>query len=316
MSGHIKASGAWKQVNGLHVKAGGAWKGVNKGYVRAGGVWKEFYSSAVSLMDIIAAQGLTSGLQLCLDAGAAVSYSSGQKWLDLSGNGQDFFRGADGSATATDPTFNGSAGALNTTNYFSSDGGDLFAYDSANETWMNNMHKDNAKFSAVFIYWPIASVNQFLFDSGYVTYFDSIFTFDFVTAPGAFIAVSGGNALQVQATGDTISAGAAYISTATITGSAWNFLGVSQDEASSTGLNLQINGTAESNQNLTYATPSTGAAAGATLGGARFSDGGSTVSYMPNGARLRAVAMWNTNIGATALANLRSALVAAGSFGL
>src|SRR5688572_16443964 len=37
--------------------------------------------------------GLTTGLQFSLDAGSADSYTSGQSWLDLSGNGQDFFRG-------------------------------------------------------------------------------------------------------------------------------------------------------------------------------------------------------------------------------
>ena len=97
--------------------------------------------------DIVDAS-LTSGLQLCLDAGSASSYDgSSQKWLDLSGNGQDFFRGADGSATTDDPTFNGSAGGLSSSEYFSLDGGDFFRYDAANTAAMNGVHHNNA-FSA------------------------------------------------------------------------------------------------------------------------------------------------------------------------
>ena len=37
--------------------------------------------------------GLTNGLKLCLDAGDANSYTSGEPWLDTSGNGYDFNRG-------------------------------------------------------------------------------------------------------------------------------------------------------------------------------------------------------------------------------
>jgi hypothetical protein len=106
------------------------------------------------MKEIITGLGLSSNLKLCLDAGDSASYTSGQSWLDLSGNGYDFFRGADGSATATDPTFNGSAGGLSASEYWSFDGGDYFTYDSANETWMQNLHKDNALFTIAFwFYW-------------------------------------------------------------------------------------------------------------------------------------------------------------------
>lgn len=99
------------------------------------------------MLTVIRKLGLSTGLKLCLDAGDGASYASGQSWLDLSGNGYDFFRGADGSATATDPTFNGTAGRRSSGEYWSFDGGDYFTYDSANETWMQNIHKDNAKFT-------------------------------------------------------------------------------------------------------------------------------------------------------------------------
>ncbi len=101
-----------------------------------------------TLIEAITTAGLTANLQLALDAGDSNSYSgSGQKWLDTSGNGYDFFLGDDGDADTDDPTFNGSSGGLSDAEYWSSDGGDFFRYDSANETWMNNTHKNNAAFT-------------------------------------------------------------------------------------------------------------------------------------------------------------------------
>jgi hypothetical protein len=102
--------------------------------------------------------GLTANLRLCLDAGDDASYASGQPWLDTSGNGYDFFRGADGSATGTDPTFNGTAGGRSSSEYWSFDGGDYFTYDTTNETWMQNLHKDSALFTIV-TWWYRASTD-------------------------------------------------------------------------------------------------------------------------------------------------------------
>lgn len=116
------------------------------GLKRATGLRPMSYGQT-ELIHTIRRCGLTSGLQLCLDAGDAASYSSGQSWLDTSGNGYDFFRGATSGAEASDPTFNGTAGRRSSGEYWSFDGGDYFRYDSANETWMNSLHKDNAKFT-------------------------------------------------------------------------------------------------------------------------------------------------------------------------
>jgi hypothetical protein len=94
--------------------------------------------------------GQRDNLKLCFDAGDASSYDgSSQTWLDTSGNGYDFFRGTTSGAAANDPTFNGSAGGLSVNDYFSFDGADVFQYDSANETWMQNLHKDNAIFAGL-----------------------------------------------------------------------------------------------------------------------------------------------------------------------
>lgn len=99
---------------------------------------------------IVRSLGLSTNLELVLDAGSPISApASATKWLDLSGNGYDFFRGADGSATSTDPTFTGLVGNLTANEYWLHDGGDYFTYDTTNETWIENIHKNNAAFTLV-----------------------------------------------------------------------------------------------------------------------------------------------------------------------
>jgi hypothetical protein len=109
-----------------------------------------------ALIDVLTTLSLTTDLKLCLDAGDSSSYSSGQSWLDRSGGGYDFHFGASGSSATDDPTFNGSAGGLSNAEYMSTDGGDFFEYDQTTpETWMNNMHKNNAIVAVcVWVYFP------------------------------------------------------------------------------------------------------------------------------------------------------------------
>lgn len=107
-----------------------------------------------TLMAIIRDLGLTTNLKLCLDAGDPGSYTSGQKWLDRSGNGHDFHLGADSSATSTDPAFNGTPGAQSANEYFSGDGGDYFTYDANSETWMRDFHKAGAITALGIVYVP------------------------------------------------------------------------------------------------------------------------------------------------------------------
>lgn len=115
-------------------------------------------SSSASFYNTLVGLGLTTGLKLCLDAGDASSYTSGQKWLDTSGGGYDFYRGTSSSSEATDPSFNGTPGNLSSSEYFSGDGGDYFSYDTTIETWMQTISKSGGvvSFLAVFQY-PSAS---------------------------------------------------------------------------------------------------------------------------------------------------------------
>jgi hypothetical protein len=119
----------------------------------------------VPFVDVIRRLNLDSGLKLCLDAGDANSYSSGQKWLDVSGNSYDFFLGDDATSESDDPTFNGSAGGLSTSEYFSFDGadganGDHFTYDSVSESWIDNLHKDNVKLTIITWIYLASTANQ------------------------------------------------------------------------------------------------------------------------------------------------------------
>lgn len=113
--------------------------------------------------DVLRKLGLTAGLQFCLDAGDAASFASGQSWLDRSGNGQDFFVGLNGSVTASDPTHTGTPGRLSSGEYFACDGGDYFTYDTANEAWMESLHKDSAAFSFACWMYPAGSAAQGIF---------------------------------------------------------------------------------------------------------------------------------------------------------
>lgn len=111
---------------------------------------------APTLSEVIQLAGLTSNLQLCLDVGDPASYASGQTWADRSGNAYNFYLGADGSATASDPTY---AAVADRQSYFSFDGGDYFTLAQANPTWINNMHKNNAAWTWLMLYRHPASGN-------------------------------------------------------------------------------------------------------------------------------------------------------------
>lgn len=107
-------------------------------------------ASARARMDVlthIQLAGLTADLQLCLDAGDEASYTSGQVWTDLSSSGSHFNRGTTNGSESSDPTFNGTAGRRSSGEFFSFDGGDRFQHASSIASWMQNMSKNNARFS-------------------------------------------------------------------------------------------------------------------------------------------------------------------------
>ncbi len=175
----------------------------------------------MTLYNAIVKAGLTTGLRICLDAGDRLSYdlaqADPQKWLDRSGNGYDFHLGLTGAAAADDPTFNGKAGDLSNKTYFASDGGDAFDYDSANETWMNNLHLDNAVMSVVASIFPIASMTNVLFGT-------------INTNPGVHLRIDTAGKLAFR---QSNAAGPQFDKTADVTmiTNAWHIVGMTLDEA-------------------------------------------------------------------------------------
>lgn len=231
------------------------------------------------LKEIIDGLGLGSNLKLCLDAGDGTSLpAASTKWVDLSGNGYDFFRGTTAGADATDPTINGSAGGLSSSEYLSFDGGDYLRYDAANEAWMNNLHKDSASFWFVgWVYIVAAASNIRLFGTNNNDLADIGIRFTYTAADVLSLQVSNGSGVTVRNAGS----GASLIPTA----GAWQFLCLSVDEATAFG-RLGKDGVYVSFTS-TYTSPSA-AAADWTMEIAAAGNGNVPV---PSGTRFAMVAM-------------------------
>ncbi len=245
------------------------------------------------LKEIIDGLGLSTGLKLCLDAGDSSSYTSGQSWLDLSGNGYDFFRGGGSGAEASDPTFNGSAGGLSSAEFWSFDGADYFAYDQAgNETWMEQIHKNGGVCTIVCLINPaIVATSQGIVGThtnsttvGFDLRLTSGGTPQFVVANGA------GNVNDTPVTGN-LSAGA------------WHFVAISYDESvGAGGIKWNVDGTPDTDD-ATVASPSA-AAARAKMSIGSF---GGAFSPLLNGSKLGGLMMWDSALAAGSLASLYAA---------
>lgn len=236
----------------------------------------------LSLIAILQGLNLTTNLKLVLDAGDKDSApSSATSWLDRSGNGYDFFRGTTSGADATDPTFNGTVGNLSGSEYWSFDGGDYFRYDTTNETWMQNIHKDNAKFTMIGWVTTVAGAAHGICgtrgavagNTGYVI----------------FKQASGGNNLIF-----TVSNAGTSVLTLTMTAALldtagpWYFVAVSVDEAvGANGAITQINSTQELFTS-TYVSPASGNASFTHEIAAR----GNGDTPWGNTERMGMIAMW------------------------
>ena len=257
-----------------------------------------------SLIDIITTLGLTTNLKLCLDAGDADSYDPGvqtAKWLDTSGNGHDFYRGTSGVGDGAEPTFNGSAGGLSSAEYFSFDGGDRLDYDTTNETWMENIHKDNAIFSFMFAYRRGTGASSYRLFNTHIS----------ATAIGFNISHNSNPAVLDFRVGNGTSNPFSQQTTGTFAQDTWTILQGSLNEATgASGALLKINGSTAETFTSTYTSPSTGAAAAATIGSRPGGAGN-----LPSGSRLACMAIWEgTALSATNLTDIYNAIK--GRFGL
>ena len=234
----------------------------------------------VPLFKTLISSGLANGLKLCLDAGDIFSAPSGAtSWLDQTVNGYDFFRGTTSGAEATDPTFNGMVGNLSKDEYWSFDGGDLFQYDSANETWMESIHKAGAKFTITAWIWVgSASANGCICGDRGAAAGDTGFVFNTnATDNLRFNVANAGTSVLTLTTAAAIPAVGQ-----------WIFTAMSLDEAvGANGAILQLNGTKEIFTS-TYVAPSAAAASF----GLQIGAGGNAFNPFPAASRMGMTAMW------------------------
>lgn len=244
-------------------------------------------TSGGTLRDVLAGLGLTTNLRQCLDAGAIASYpGSGQKWLDLSGNGYDMMLGSEtaSGSTGDEPAFVGTAGGLSSGEYFLQTNGDeFFQYDTTVETWMSAYHQNNALFSILLWYFhKSASGNDVLFNTASSGIADGVYI-DVDNNTTTFSVRDAGAASEILVEGST-----------TIGADAWHLLGVSVDEATGAGGGfLYLDGafdqvSASNTFNATYASPSANAANTFRIG-AR--PAGATAP-MPAGTRYGGAMFW------------------------
>jgi hypothetical protein len=248
--------------------------------------------------------GLNSNLKLCLDAGDALSYGgSGQVWGDRSGGGYDFYLGTGSSADSSDPTFNGSAGGKSAGEYFSFDGADLFTYEVSNASWMDDLHKDNAKYAfCSWVYVKSSTGTQGLWGT----------MANDTSKNGVQTLINASNQLvhMVYSNGaDLLQA-----SVAAAVSDQWNFLAVSCDEAAgANGLTMQVNGVQEL-YTSTYAAPTTNAASGRFTVGALGQSAGFRRELVAD-SRMASFLMWD-GTALTALQMTRLFQATRGKFGV
>jgi hypothetical protein len=228
--------------------------------------------------------GVTSDLKLCLDAGDLNSYSgAGQSWLDTSGNGHDFFRGTTSASQSTDPTFNGTAGRQSSSEYWSYDGGDFFTYDTTNETWMQNIHKNNALFTiAAWIF--VADSSQFQGILG--TSGNSNSNVGFFFQAGSTSAPSTNLSFGVQS-GSALSLG---ISKSGVPTGSWCFVAFSLNEATG-AYTMQINDSQDAGTEI-YSSPSSSSASFTFMIGGNGGPSAPNVRLMASGSRIANLSAW------------------------
>lgn len=246
-----------------------------------------------TLMAILTSLGLTTGLKLVLDAGDSASYSSGQSWLDRSGGGFDFFLGGTSSVEATDPTFNGTPGGLSSSEFWSFDGGDNFTYDTTNETWMENHHKDAAKLTCLAWAFPITSSDIVLIGTLGAN----------ANKVGIEWVIDTNGALRIEVGDGTAPLILQQTSTHTSSDSVWNFYGLSLDEAVGAGGIVHVVNDNSSTDDSTYASPSASAATHTMQIGAS----GNNNARFTSGSRLAMLAIWDIALSAAQLDSIYEA---------
>lgn len=248
-----------------------------------------------SLQTTISSLGLTTSLQLVLDAGDLASYDgTSQTWVDVNA-GNNFIRGSTTGGQTSDPTFNGTAGRQSASEYFSFDGGDYFQ-EGSDLAFANSWNKDNAAFTFVqAIYYAHGSSAEPVFynaeNSGDIGVALQIIASDDAPFVNVFSG-GGGTALSLNAS-----------SALALTTSAWNFYAVAVNEATgANGATIKVNGSLEQFTS-TYTSPS----ASNPSNPIRLGHNGGSLFYT-SGTRIGCVAAWNRRLSNSELASLYAAM--------
>lgn len=255
-------------------------------------------TSALNFYQMIQAIGATASLDFCLDAADINSYDgSGQTWTDLTGNGNSFYRGSNNTAQASDPTFNGVAGALSEDEYFSFDGGDWFT-ETTGHTFAEAWHKDNAAFTIVAVIYRVDADDD-------IKVFRNVAS---TSAPGTSFNINAGRPhleISKSASGDALDIELSVDDLPeAIPNNAAFMYAVALNEATGTnGVTIRWN-EAEITDTSTYNSPSSTDSTFAY----EFGRSGSSHEENSSGARLYCIAGWSRKLTDTELDNLYAQL--------
>lgn len=257
------------------------------------------------ILDYLGHDGDTN---LCLDAGDALSYTSGQTFDDRGAGGYDFMFGSETGSPSTgdEPTFTGSAGDLAA--YMAMGGNDFFRYQTTNEAWMNALHQDSALFTIIVGHYLKASTGQ----QGLVGTIR-----DGSNAPGVRLQFTSNEKLLFvvkRGGGDALLATADDASTT----DAWHVSAVSIDEATGSGAGLlwqdgaALDVSAASSFDATYTSPSASDATDTMEVGAA---GNGTIPLV-SGSRVGFAAVIGAALNESQLNAIYSELVGISRYGL
>jgi len=170
------------------------------------------------------------------------------------------------------PTFTGSIDGQSSSEYFLYDGGDYNCCPMRPE-FLNTLHKDGAKFTILYAFYHITNAG----DNYAFATTNSAVRNGLIWHPS----VNKMRFMAMNATGYAI----LHIPSTTLTGSAWNIVGVTVDESAAHGISI-VNGTVNWFTS-TYVSPSTTDASVFTLGGYNMN------ASIVNGSRIGDVVVWN-----------------------
>lgn len=236
------------------------------------------------VQNILSNLGLSA--QFILDAADGRSGKSGEQlWYDTSGNGQNFFLGADGNITASDPTFTGVQNSLTKDTYYSFNGSNYFNFPGSSPSWAQGVSLDGGVLSGGIWINTVAGLSVYFASRTQVA-----------TAIGFSFFKSATEKLSFAVGNGTAAALATTPMVASIPTGSWNFLGITINESLGTnGLTLQVNSTQEQFTS-TYTSPSASVVTALKIG-----SHGNGNTPIPTGHQINMAVFDNTYWGATKL---------------